>query len=99
MISWHSGRLSAARQRSRYRWRSMKVVRRKPWPAMRLMKGRVPVSTEAPGGGIGFDGALGLPEVGAGLGALTAKFFGQGAEPDDGEGHGEFTLQGVDAVS
>ena len=75
------------------------MVRRKPWPAMRLMKGMVPVSTEALGRGHWLRWRLGAAEVGAGLGALTAKFFGQGAEPDDGEGHGEFTLQGVDAVS
>ena len=62
MISRHSGRASAVRQRSRYRWRSMKVVRRKPWPARRLMKERGPVSTEVKGGGICFDGALWLPK-------------------------------------
>ena len=62
MISWYSGRASAVRQRSRYRWRSMKVVRRKPWPATRLIKERVPVSTEVKDGGICFDGALWLPK-------------------------------------
>ena len=62
MILWHSGRASTARQRSRYRWRSMKVVRRKPWLATRLIKERGPVSTEVKDGGICFDGALWLPK-------------------------------------
>ncbi len=62
MISWHSGRASAVRQRSRYRWRSMNVVRRKPRLATRLIKERGPVSTEVKGCGICFDGALWLPK-------------------------------------
>ena len=62
MISWHSGRASAVRQRSRYRWRSIKVVRRKPRLATRLIKERGPVSTEVKDGGICFDGALWLPK-------------------------------------